>query len=278
MRYFFESAKTQNFAATAKKFVVPASSVSASVKRLEKELETQLFDRSHNKITLNEKGFILAETLGELFEKLDRTVSEISEKSEESKQICILVRARRKWITELIIKYKEQFPNIHFKVSHDSTITDFGAFDIIVDEQSEKYNDLSRFLLSVEQICVKASKNNPLVGKELSFGQLRNQPFLMGQKGNNMWKLLQETAKRNNFIPNVVIESNDRQCLLRCADAGMGLILGSRRALQDELEKNLIALNLSDFDEIQSVYAYHRRTIDNTVKHFLGFLKENCNI
>ena len=35
LRYFFESAKNENFAKTAEKYMVPASSVSASVKRLE---------------------------------------------------------------------------------------------------------------------------------------------------------------------------------------------------------------------------------------------------
>ena len=39
LRYFFESAKTENFSKTAQKFQVPTTSVSASVKRLEKEME-----------------------------------------------------------------------------------------------------------------------------------------------------------------------------------------------------------------------------------------------
>ena len=44
LRYFFDSAKTESFAKTAEKYMVPASSVSASVKRLEKELGCKLFE------------------------------------------------------------------------------------------------------------------------------------------------------------------------------------------------------------------------------------------
>lgn len=80
LRYFYESSQNENFAKTAEKFMVPASSVSASVKRLEKELGVNLFNRTSNKITLNEKGYILSEALGEIFEKLDFAVSEITEK------------------------------------------------------------------------------------------------------------------------------------------------------------------------------------------------------
>ena len=63
LRYFYESAKTESFAATAQKFMVPASSVSASVKRLETELGTELFHRTSNRIVLNEKGNSFAKAL-----------------------------------------------------------------------------------------------------------------------------------------------------------------------------------------------------------------------
>ena len=37
LRYFYESAMAESISKTAQKFMVPASSVSASIKRLEKE-------------------------------------------------------------------------------------------------------------------------------------------------------------------------------------------------------------------------------------------------
>ena len=56
LKYFYESAKNQSFAKTAEKHMVPTTSVSASVKRLEKELGCPLFDRYANKIKLNREG------------------------------------------------------------------------------------------------------------------------------------------------------------------------------------------------------------------------------
>ncbi len=43
LRYFCDSARTQNFSLTAKKFMVPPSAVSQSIRRLEKELGFVLF-------------------------------------------------------------------------------------------------------------------------------------------------------------------------------------------------------------------------------------------
>ena len=56
LRYFYESARTQSLSKTASKYMVPASSVSASIKRLEGELGCQLFERTANRITLSESG------------------------------------------------------------------------------------------------------------------------------------------------------------------------------------------------------------------------------
>ena len=275
LRYFYESAQNENFAKTAEKFMVPASSVSASVKRLEQELGVELFDRSSNRIKLNAKGHLFAEALDEIFGKLESSISQITEKSSPKKEISILIKARRKWITDLIIEYKEKHPDVHFRISNDFYITEFDEFDIIVDEQSENYGEWARFILSVEKICIKASKDSPLVGQQLSFRQLREQPFVMTRKSSGVRKLLESTAKCYGFVPNVAIECNDSYCLLRYVKTGMGLTLGSYRALSDEVEKDVVALDVIDFNEIQSVYVYHRRFEpgDCTLLEFCEFLK-----
>ena len=56
LRYFYESAMEESFSKTARKYMVPVSSVSASVKRLEQELGVELFTRTGNRILLTEKG------------------------------------------------------------------------------------------------------------------------------------------------------------------------------------------------------------------------------
>lgn len=273
MQYFYESAKNESFAETAKRHMVPASSVSASVKRLERELGGELFDRSSNRIVLNEKGQAFACAVGEILEKLGGAAAAVSA-TEESTQISVLIKARRRWITDLIIEYRTRFPHMRFCVSHDAVAADPDAFDVIIDE-SAAYGDRERFLLSVEQICIKAAKSSPLAGRSLTFRQLRGQPFIITQKGGRMWQLLERAGKRCGFVPDVAVESNDLQCALRYVEAGMGLTLGSRRALKDDNQRNLVALHVADFNEVQFVYVYHRRPGrgDTALIAFLDFLR-----
>lgn len=274
LRYFYESARNENLAKTAEKFMVPASSVSASIKRLEKELGTELFDRSSNRIKLNEKGYLFAESLGEIFGKLEDTVARITGQEAAPKKIGILIKARRKWLTDLIIEYKQIHPDVQFRIYHDIHIEGPEQFDLIVDEPSDAYGNQERFLLSVEQICIKAAKNSPLVGQKLSFRQLREQPFVMPRKATGIRKLLEDTGKKYGFEPNIAIECNDSYCLARYVKAGMGLTLGSRRALQNDLERDIVSLDITDFSEVQPVYVYHRKltAADTPIKDFCDFL------
>ena len=201
MRYFYETAQNENIAKTAEQFMVPSSSVSASIKRLEKELGVTLFERSCNRIKLNDKGYLFAESLREIFEKFENTLTKVTEKTPEPKEICILIKARRKMITDLIVEYKQSHPDVRFHIYNDIHMYDVDNFDIIVDEQSDAYGDLHRFLLTVEEICVKASKNSPLVGQTLSFHQLREETFVMPRKAIAIRKLLESTGKKTDSYP-----------------------------------------------------------------------------
>ena len=56
LKYFCDTAETQNLSETARKYSVPPSNISRAIKRLEAELDCVFFDHLSNKIFLNEQG------------------------------------------------------------------------------------------------------------------------------------------------------------------------------------------------------------------------------
>ena len=278
LRYFYDSAQSENFSKTAEKYMVPPSSVSAAVKRLENEIGVNLFERTSNRIELNTSGRILADALGVAFEQVENALQTITDSGELKKEIRLLVRVRRKWITDLIIEYQQKHPNVTFGVTNDFSTEDFEGFDIIIDEQLDRYSERERFLLSVEQICIKASKDSPLAGRTLTMRELHDQSFIMMGSASPLRRLLERTGRRCGFAPRVAIECDDRQCMVRCVEAGMGLMLGTRKALQDKTESNIVPLNVTDFNEVQTAYVYHRRleSGDNALRDFLNFLAQKA--
>ncbi len=273
LRYFFESAKNQNFARAAEKYMVPATSVSASVKRLEKELGCELFDRSCNRITLNDNGRRLMQSLSVIFKELDGAVDALTSISTDTRKVKMLVRAMREEITDNIIEYKTKHPHIPFKTVFDFDETNFENYDIIIDEKCDKYPEYERIDLYTTKVRLRVSVKSPLCGKKLTLKQLRDYPFVSIGENNGMHKILINACKKAGFVPNIVVLSNDISCNRKFVEAGVGIGLG-REYQNSRKSKNVEYLNITDFNETQTICCYFRKqSVFGNVEHFLTFLK-----
>ena len=87
--------------------MVPSSSVSAAVRRLEGELGKQLFDRTSNRIVLNENGLRLKKSLDKIFSELDQTVTDITCPVDDTR-IKLLVRTMREKNDRLYYRLPEK--------------------------------------------------------------------------------------------------------------------------------------------------------------------------
>ena len=259
LQYFLEVAQSENITKTAQAHLLPPSAVSSSIKKLEQELGVALFDRAHNKISLNAKGKYFASEIGEILKKIEDATTQITTPAIALPKIKILIHARSKWITELIVEYVAKEQSNNFIISNDYANRKIDDYDIIIDEPDDKYNHLDHFVLSVERICVKASSNSPLVGKELYFHQLKEEPFVLPSVDNGMRKRYEDVCQKNNIKEHIIVECNDRQCLHQYVSSGIGLTIGSYRSLSDSTQQNLTALRILDFDEIQTVCVFYKK-------------------
>ena len=272
LRYFYDSAKYGSFAKTAEKYMVPQTSVSAAVKRLENELSVNLFDRTANKIILNEKGKLLFESLEEIFVKLDETVSLITSNKSDKRIIKILVCAIRGQITNKIIEYKAYHPQIAFKTIFDLDENNLSDYDIIIDEKSDKYPLYECEELFTADVRLYVAKNSPLYPKKLTLSELKNEPFVSIGENNGLTKILTSACKTAGFTPNFAVQSNDISCTKRCVEAGVGI--GIARIPKNKFPRpDVCYLDVSDFKAIQTLCVYYKKSAAyGNVAHFLEFL------
>ncbi len=277
LRYFYESAQNENFSKTAEKYMVPTSSVSAAIKRLEEELGILLFDRKSNRVALNPAGRLLANALGNAFGEVEQAISAIKANTVSNPEIRILVRARRSFITNLLIEYRTLHSNVRFRMEHELDTESYDDFDIVIDEKNESlHSEMEHFLFLIETLCIKAAKEDPLCDRRLTMNDLKKYPFVMMRGNNHMIRILRQHGRRCGFEPNIAFLCEDRQCLLQCVECGMGLTIGSQRALGEEIQSRLSPLDVSDFNEVQQIYVYHRKTkaTDVALTDFLQFLSK----
>ena len=272
LRYFFESAKNESFAKTAEKYMVPASSVSASVKRLEEELGCKLFDRRSNRVVLNESGMQLQNSLSVIFDELDQTVEKIRTNKPKKTEIRILVLAMRDHICDIMFEYQKLYPNVHFVAMFDVDNDVASDYDLIIDKYCESYQEYKRHELGNYRICFKATPEHPLVGKELTMIDLRHERFITLEYELGLNSSLIECCKNAGFYPNIVLQTNDRQCFRQSAASGIGLGLWLKSELAPPPE-GLVDLEVTDLQLRHTLYLYYKNNIVNEqLKDFISFL------
>ncbi len=277
LRYFFESAKNGSFSKTAKKYMVPSTSVSAAIKRLEQELGCKLFDRTCNKIVLNEKGRRLQKSLYVVFDELEEISHELSMEDDDKREIKVLVRAMRSKITDAIIEYKNRRPDAIFKTVFDFSEKDYEDYDIIVEQKSSDLDDAyDSFELYNTQLRLRAVQNSGLCGKKLTLSQLKNEPFVSMGEQSDIQKVFVNRCLKEGFMPNIVVQSNDILCFERCVKAGIGI--GITRSPDPYPPENTAFLNVTDLTESYTISLYYKKqAYYGNIKSFIDFLKNRAD-
>ncbi|MBP3633937.1 MAG: LysR family transcriptional regulator [Oscillospiraceae bacterium] len=274
LRYFYESAKSQNFTVTAKKYLVPVSAVSSSIKRLEKELGCQLFDRDANRIRLNSNGRLLQQSLCAVFHELDDTIAKLSTHNQDSREIKLLVRGMRRNITNFITEYKTTYPDTSFKIVFEQEGVDFLDYDVIIDEENERYSEYERIELFTMQLRLKCSVEHSLCNKTLYLNQLCKQPFILMDTNGNMNRILLEACNRAGFQPQISVVCNDIECYEKFLKCNMGIGIGRQSEPSAETISGVVDLDVCDFKERYTLYAYYvEKEYYGNVKNFVEFIK-----
>ena len=266
LKYFCDAAQTENFSRTASKFSVPASNISQTIHRLENELGTALFDRHPNSIRLNEAGRVFFENVSralELIESASVMVSDVGVCGE----IKLLVLANRRIVTDVIEKFRKQYPGVSFSISHTYS---GGDFDFIITADlydSAMYNSE---LLVDEELLVAVSRDNPI--SELEFLtplSLRDQRFISMQNGQS------NIASVLGFQPNVVIRTDDPFYVRKYVELGMGIALFPSVSWNGMFSENVICKNLGGLRRKTYVLSKKDRYLTRAARIFLELLLEN---
>lgn len=276
LRYFYDSANYLSISRTADKYGVPSTSVSASIRRLEEELGCKLFDRTPNRIVLNDRGKIMQASLKLIFDEMDRMLQAMSGAGDDHKEIKILVKAIRALITDQVIQYKKTYTHTRFKLVADFDETDLDDYDIIIDTKSEQYAGYASVELVDQQIFCYVPSNSSFCARSFSLKELAQMSFVLMSQHGNHGKVFLKACKDAGFSPNIVAQVNDSACFRKMISSGIAIGVTGKYGAAVEGNTTLVPLNITDFKHEQTICMYYKKENDrgNTAK-FISFLREN---
>ena len=178
----FKSCKT--LSATAERLFVSQPSISSSMKMLEKELGVQLFDRSKNKIVLNEVGLEAAQLAEDYLKREDFMVRQIQEKAWQMRTLTVasyIFNLRKDLVSRLSVLFPER-NIISEQLSSEQLPLGLlqGRFDYIITEYEIDEPNVCCVPYVTDKLWIRLNKNDPLAHKRsIDINDLKNEKILL---------------------------------------------------------------------------------------------------
>lgn len=277
LRYFLESATDESFSKTAKKYMVPVSSVSATIKRLENELGVALFERTGNRIFLTEKGKQFLQTVEMALKEIQKGVSTITLDEKNEEPISVLVRSVRKALTYHIIKFQQLHPSIAFKLDITHPKDEVTDYNIIVGPRDDTLTEYNSFELCRYKICVEAKANDVLCQRKITLNHLKDRAFVTPNSQSGIFKMFAAACERCGFTPRIMMECNDYSCYNMYVSSGAALGIAMANDHNPRMS-DVQFLDIVDFDEWRVINAYYKKEVyHGREKLFIDFLRDRYN-
>ena len=269
--YFCSAAETENFAKTAKDFNVPATGISQSIRRLEKELGVTLFDRTANQVKLNARGRLFYQNVRSGMDILEGAQRKVRDDGVEG-TIHLLVKANRNLVLKTMARFLEKYKHVTFDMDLDPD-GGLGKYDLIITDNFYYREYYRRTGLLDEVIVLAMPKNHPLAEKEdLTVADLKKEPFLCYHDGNGLNRLTTSICAKADFSPRMALLCDDLGTLARCVELGMGVALVPEIAFREHFSDKLCLRDITG-SRRPTVVCYDKRKLMSTATRvFLDML------
>ena len=111
LKYFKTVAEIGKISEAAEALFISAPALSTSIARLEKELGMKLFDRTNNRIILNQQGHILLRYVNQVFSSLECAKTELQQSTlRRGRNVSIGSVASTQWV-DMVTAFSQEYPN-----------------------------------------------------------------------------------------------------------------------------------------------------------------------
>jgi len=235
LEYFAEVAKHLSFTKAAATLHVSQPSISKAIKSIEEELGVPLFYRSSRQLELTDAGkavLINAKNVLETFNNLTSELNDIMKLKKGEIRIGIPPIIGASFFSKLISQYKESYPSVEITLSEVGTKmikqgVEEGSLDIGLICNLPIHGDSFELIqLLKDPLLLIVHKDHPLAGKPLlHLSELKSESFIFYRKDFSIYDRIIEECAKNDFYPNIVCESSQKDLMVELVEAKLGVAL-----------------------------------------------------
>ena len=284
---FLQVASTQNFSLAAKQLGYSQSAVTVQIKQLEKELETQLFERMGKHVYLTEKGKEFISYAENILKVSNEAINfSKTEKSPKGKlkiggveSICTAL------LPNLLPKFYEKFPKVELVIKSGTTdqlfqMASSNELDLVftLDEKLFTENFTCPFTRK-EEICF-VTKKDKKYKKSMPILDLIKEPFILTELwGAYQYQLLRNLNYRNLSL-SPILEIGNTETIIKLLKSGMGVSFLPKYTISEDLTEGLlmkISTDLKPVDIFIQLFYHKNKWVTPQMKGFIDLVISQLN-
>jgi DNA-binding transcriptional LysR family regulator len=261
LKAFLAIAEAKTFTAGARRVNVTQAAISMQIRQLEDEVGLPLFTRTPRRVILTEAGEHLLERARKILREHDAAVAEIAELAGAEHGRLRIGSASAMFATmqlpRILQNLKERFPNAEITVSSGTsqTLVDkilHGEIDIAFISLPVDNAHIMTELLFSDEIVAIAHPKHPLADQKfISAAALAGEPLILGEKGGNTRRLIDDFFSAANVQPNVVMELSRQEAINQMVENDMGIGIAGAKTVSKEIGDGRLASWLIEGAEIK---------------------------
>ncbi|MEC4015022.1 LysR family transcriptional regulator [Streptomyces sp. H27-D2] len=235
LRYFVTVAGTRHFTRAAKLLHVAQPSLSQQIRVLERELGSDLFDRTRGNITLTDAGTALLPLARQLLADSETALREVQEVAQLRRgrvrlgappSLCASL------VPDVLRRFHDEFPAIELVVDeggsqdvvHTLAAGELDLALIITPLPGQEASALATAeLLREDLVVVSALESPPPVRRgRIHVTDLRDQPLVMFRRGYDLREFTTAACRAAGFEPTFAVEGGEMDAVLGFVRAGLG--------------------------------------------------------
>lgn len=245
LKAFLAIAEAKTFTAGARRVNVTQAAISMQIRQLEDEVGLQLFTRTPRRVIMTEAGEYLLERARKILREHDSALAEIAEVAgAEYGRLRIGSASGTFAMSQLpgiMHNLKKKFPNSELTVASGTSqkLVDrimHGEVDMaFVSLPVDNLNISTESLFSDEIVAIAHPKHQLAKEKYISAATLAGESLILGERGGNTRRMIDEFFQAANVRPNITMELSRQEAINQMVENNLGVGMAGAKSVAKEI-------------------------------------------
>lgn len=252
IKYFMTVSEELNITRAAERLHISQQALSGHISKLERELDTKLFDRNPT-LSLTYAGKCLVRTGSKLLDTQSQLMSELEDINGNTRgELIIGVTHTRgqALLPSVLPAYMKAHPLIHINIAEGNALDlenslQHGFIDLILGFLPFRTTSCAFEELAKERLFLVVPKDmmNQLFGKSadskrlefregVTLSAFQDAPFILLKKGDRIRTILDQAFDKQDLHPNIILETANIQTAFALSLKGIGVCVNSEMFLK----------------------------------------------